>query len=52
MDYLVKIYKEIQNIYQETHGGKIDKLASLCFIKYIMDPFDNYEPWKDIEYKK
>ena len=33
----MKLYKEIQNKYQETHGGKIDKLTSLCFIKYIMD---------------
>ena len=33
----MKLYKEIQNKYQETHKGKIDKLTSLCFIKYIMD---------------
>ena len=33
----MKLYKEIQNKYQETHSGKIDKLTSLCFIKYIMD---------------
>ena len=33
----MKLYKEIQNKYQETHKGKIDKLTCLCFIKYIMD---------------
>ena len=33
----MKLYKEIQDKYQETHEEKIDKITCLCLIKYIMN---------------
>jgi len=33
----MKLYKEIQDKYHETHEGKIDKITCLCLIKYIMN---------------